>query len=88
MWNWKANGHAWKKLNGNELEALDEIAELAGEYEEENGFTPIPLSKELAQKNDRDKIAAVLGFEPDLIGLVEFKMYQLKLNQKQPWRNA
>ena len=70
-----------KNLTGEELEMLDTMAELVEDYEEQNGLVPIPRSKELAQEKDRDKIAAVLGYEPDLIGLVEFKMYQLKMNQ-------
>src|ERR1700722_1937081 len=68
-------------LSKDEITLLRKLAEHAGDYEDSNGMTPIPRSKELAEENDRNKIAAVLGYEPDLIGLVEFKMYQLKMNQ-------
>jgi HTH-type transcriptional regulator / antitoxin HigA len=68
-------------LSKDEIALLRKLAEHAGDYEDASGMTPIPRSKELAQENDRNKIAAVLGYEPDLIGLVEFKMYQLKMNQ-------
>lgn len=70
-----------QNLTGEELEMLDKIAEIVEEYEDRNGMAPIPRNKELLHENDRDKIAQVLGYEPDLIGLIEFKMYQLKMNQ-------
>lgn len=70
-----------KNLTGEEMEMLDKIAELVETYEEHNKMTPVPRNKELAKESDKDKIAAILGYEPDLIGLIEFKMYQLKLNQ-------
>jgi HTH-type transcriptional regulator / antitoxin HigA len=70
-----------QNLTSEEMESLDKIAELVEEYEDRNGMAPVPRSKELAKENDRDKIAAVLGYVPDLIGLIEFKMYQLKMNQ-------
>ncbi len=70
-----------QNLTREEIEILDKIAELVEAYENHNGMTPVSVSKNLAKENNRDKIAAVLGYEPDLIGLIEFKMYQLKMNQ-------
>ncbi len=70
-----------RKLTTEEMEALDKMTDLIEAYEEQNKMTPIVRSKELAKTNDKDKIADVLGYEPDLMGLVEFKMYQLKMNQ-------
>ncbi len=70
-----------ENLAKEEIEKLGTLAELIEEYEDFKGMAPVLRSKELAKENDRDKIAAVLGYMPDLIGLVEFKMYQLKMNQ-------
>ena len=70
-----------KNLTGEEMQMLGKIAGLVEEYEDHNNMVPVPRSKELAKENDKDKIAALLGYEPDLIGLIEFKMYQLKMNQ-------
>ena len=70
-----------QNLTREEIEILDKIAELVEAYENHNGMTPVSVSKNLAKENNRDKIAAVLGYEPDLIGLIEFKMYQLKMNK-------
>jgi len=70
-----------ENLTGEEMLMLDKMAELAEAYEEHNKMTPIPRSKALAKENDKDKIAIILGYEPDLIGIVEFKMFQLKMNQ-------
>ena len=68
-------------LTKEEQEKLEHLAALVEDYEDRQGWTPIPRTPELAKENDRHKIAAVLGYEPDLIGLVEFKMYQFKMNQ-------
>ncbi len=68
-------------LTNEEQEHLEKLAVSAEDYEDLQGWTPIPRTPEFAKETDRDKIAAVLGYEPDLLGLVEFKMYQLKMNQ-------
>ena len=70
-----------QNLTSEELEMLENKSEMAEIYEAHHKMTPVPMSQELQRENDRDKIAAVLGYEPDLIGLVEFKMYQMKMNQ-------
>ena len=70
-----------KNLTAEETELIAKTAELVSVYEQQNKMTPIPRSKELAAENDKQRIAQVLGFEPNLVELVEFKMYQLKMNQ-------
>jgi len=70
-----------ENLSAEEIEVIAKTAEVIAEYEQQNMMTPIPKSKALASENDKEKIAAVLGFVPSLIELVEFKMYQLKINQ-------
>ena len=70
-----------QNLTADEMEMLDKISEKVEAYEEHHKMTPVPISKQLAHEKDKEKIAAVLGYEPDLVGLVEFKMYQLKMNQ-------
>lgn len=64
-----------------ENEIIGRIAAMAEEYEDKKGLGPISPTDAKAAGNDTEKIAAVLGFEPDLIELVEFKLYQLKMKQ-------
>ena len=70
-----------EKLSDEEIAYAKKAMQLIADYESKNNLLLIPRSEQLAKENDPAKIAEVLGFEPDLIELVEFKMYQLKWNQ-------
>jgi HTH-type transcriptional regulator/antitoxin HigA len=70
-----------KDMTGEETDLLTKAAALAAAYEEQRKITPVPRNKKLEAEHDTQKIAQVLGYEPDLIELVEFKMYQMKMNQ-------
>jgi HTH-type transcriptional regulator / antitoxin HigA len=70
-----------QNLTKKEVELLNKSAGEVEAYEEHNKMTPVPRNKKLAGEKDSTKISSILGYEPDLIGLVEFKMFQLKINQ-------
>lgn len=63
-----------------ETELIEEVSELISTYEAQRKMT-VPRTKALVSEQDTSKIAQILGYEPDLIEMVEFKLYQLKLNQ-------
>ena len=68
-------------LTNEDVDIIKTTSAIAAKYEFDNNYVPIPRNNLLALETDKTKIAQVLGFEPDLIELIEFKMYQLKLNQ-------
>ena len=70
-----------QNLTEAEMKMMNRFVGLVEKYEEQNKMVPVPRTAGLAKENDTAKITAVLGYEPDLIGLIEFKMYQLKMNQ-------
>lgn len=70
-----------EKLSEDDIAYVKKALELISDYESKNNLLLIPRSEELLKETDTAKIASVLGFEPDLIELIEFKMYQRKWNQ-------
>ena len=70
-----------ENLTKKEIAMLCEMAALIEAYEEEQKMNPVPRTKNLANEQDINKIEHILGYLPDLIEMVEFKLYQLKLNQ-------
>jgi len=68
-------------ITDEENEIIGKLAEMVEAYEDKKGMTPLSSADVKAAGNDTEKIVALLGFEPDLIELVEFKLYQLKMKQ-------
>lgn len=71
-----------KNLTKEELEWIENTAELLAEYEEENGMSPIDVKSVRENETDIQKIAAALGYDPSFTDIIRFKMLQRKLNQK------
>ncbi len=70
-----------KNWTAKDTQIIRQTSVLIEEYENKKRLSPIPINKSLSLETDKNKISEALGFEPDLIELVEFKMYQQKLNQ-------
>jgi antitoxin component HigA of HigAB toxin-antitoxin module len=70
-----------KNASDEELELIGRMASMLGEYEDKKGMGPVDAAQAKKAGNDPEKIKALLGYEPDLIELVEFKLYQLKMKQ-------
>lgn len=69
-------------LTQEELEWIAHTASLVAGYEEQQGMVPIDIRSVHEQETDVQKIAAALGYEPQLTDIIRFKMLQKKLNQK------
>ncbi len=69
-------------LTQKELEWIAHTASLVAGYEEQQGMVPIDIRSVHEHETDVQKIAAALGYEPQLTDIIRFKMLQRKLNQK------
>lgn len=69
-------------LTEKELKWVKNTAEMIAAYEERKGMTPVNAQSVDENETDVHKIAAALGYEPQLTDIIRFKMLQKKLNQK------
>lgn len=65
-----------------ELDWIKNTANQIAQYESKHGMTPIDLRLVSEKEADVQKIAQALGYEPNLVDIIRFKMLQMKLNQK------
>ncbi|MBS1584924.1 MAG: helix-turn-helix transcriptional regulator [Bacteroidetes bacterium] len=70
-----------KNASEKELALIGKMAAMLEDYEDKKGIGPVYADKAKKTGNDPEKIKALLGYEPDLIELVEFKLYQMKIKQ-------
>lgn len=71
------------KLSAKEKEKIKKLAVLVEEHEDKRHRQLIPRNEKWLKGNDIHKISELLGYTPDLISLIEFKMYQKRINQKE-----
>jgi HTH-type transcriptional regulator/antitoxin HigA len=71
-----------KNLTKKELTWLENTARSVADYEEKNELTPIVATSVSEKETDVDKIRVALGYEPELVDIIRFKMLQRKMNQK------
>jgi len=69
-------------LTTEELDWIKNTANQIAKYESKHGMTPIDLRLVSEKEADVQKIAQALGYEPNLVDIIRFKMLQMKLNQK------
>lgn len=70
-----------KNASKEELALIGKMAAMLEEYEDKKGIGPLHADKAKKTGNDPEKIKALLGYDPDLVELVEFKLYQMKIKQ-------